>query len=751
MTLLLLLVLCCCYASCTACRQARKIWGSKYALFVDDDGEVILDPQFATGSEPPLQAGDRIERLDGKPLSCAGRPRGRCFYELLQQYQVGDTVDVLLADGRHKTCTIRAIERSEFWIFGVAFGLAGIIMVWSGVLVAWLAGRRVAAGSYAVICLMLYIFGVSLLDYLTWGEITYLFFLGWLAAILGPAWLVLTFPIPPDRLRPRLRPMMISLIALWLVGAWLLYTREEAHRFHGHLVSLQIATLILVTVGFLARRFRADEQRRHELLSSFLGFLGLPVIGILLYSARPDAGWIKLLLLCAIPLLSLLFPVATAYWLIRHNLLQIKQITTRLVFHVPALLVAAMLAGTPVFLRQLLDKWGADSRWLDDACGGLIFVLGAAALQKLIPLLYSPASRAFRPSIVQLSEVLAKSPDPGDGRAVVANVFHCFLPNVTVEVRTEDDFLSSGCFAADDAQALRGGRPVWTRETMARLAVPMRCRGELRGILLARGGVYNDDDLRLLVSVANLGAALFDRAEIAKGKERRVVSAVQQHERSALAVLVSLISHEMGSPLEFFKLILRRLRDGRELTEEYLDALAQSIARLDRHLSWLRQMQAPVPKHEPVSVRACAELACSVNAPLLEARGLCPRLDIDDGLTVQADQEMLFGMIGNLLRNAAQAVARGGALGIEVQEEASRLRIVVWDDGPGAPEEQVPSLFQEQIHSTKPGGTGLGLMVCRNHASALGWSLAYRRAEGRTCFLIEIPMDPAAQAHKEKK
>jgi two-component system, NtrC family, sensor histidine kinase HydH len=79
---------------------------------------------------------------------------------------------------------------------------------------------------------------------------------------------------------------------------------------------------------------------------------------------------------------------------------------------------------------------------------------------------------------------------------------------------------------------------------------------------------------------------------------------------------------------------------------------------------------------------------------------------------VHGHARLLSLALDNLVRNACEAMPAGGTIGIRIEDHHSRMRITVWDDGPGIPTDQREQLFDEPW-TTKRHGSGLGLLLAR--------------------------------------
>ena len=159
----------------------------------------------------------------------------------------------------------------------------------------------------------------------------------------------------------------------------------------------------------------------------------------------------------------------------------------------------------------------------------------------------------------------------------------------------------------------------------------------------------------------------------------------------------------------------------------YLDTLARNYARL-----------TPRVDRRPFDASAVARDAArsaSTDGAVVQSR-------IADGLPpVLGDPVVLRRILDNLLRNAIESLAAGGgSVSIDAARGANGgVRIVVADTGRGMSEVELAHAFDD-FHTTKSGGTGLGLSVVRRLTADLQGDLRVESAPGRgTAFTIELP------------
>lgn len=117
---------------------------------------------------------------------------------------------------------------------------------------------------------------------------------------------------------------------------------------------------------------------------------------------------------------------------------------------------------------------------------------------------------------------------------------------------------------------------------------------------------------------------------------------------------------------------------------------------------------------------------------------------VESSLTVRSDPRLLEQIIRNLLSNAVKYTVKGKLL-LGCRRHGDRLRIEVWDTGPGIPELELQPIFEEFHQLDNPArerskGLGLGLAIVQRLADLLGHKIDLRSRLGAgSVFTIEVP------------
>lgn len=213
--------------------------------------------------------------------------------------------------------------------------------------------------------------------------------------------------------------------------------------------------------------------------------------------------------------------------------------------------------------------------------------------------------------------------------------------------------------------------------------------------------------------------------------------ALREEERQVWQRLVRVLGHEINNSLGPIRGIAgdlkqtlelpegQRLRDWAEDLARGLGVIERRSAALDRFMtSYARLAKLPPPVLAPVSVGACLRRVVE-----LEKRQPV-RLHAGPEVSLLGDADQLEQMLINLVQNAVEAAREtGGEVDLRWRCLPGRVEIRVEDEGPGLLGTE--NLFVP-FFTTKPAGSGIGLVLCRQIAEAHGGSLTLASRTDRT-------------------
>jgi two-component system, NtrC family, nitrogen regulation sensor histidine kinase NtrY len=212
---------------------------------------------------------------------------------------------------------------------------------------------------------------------------------------------------------------------------------------------------------------------------------------------------------------------------------------------------------------------------------------------------------------------------------------------------------------------------------------------------------------------------------------------LREEERIAWQRLLRVLGHELNNSLAPIKSMAGTLEslltrqpqptDWREDMQRGLTVIASRAEALNRFMgAYARLARLPQPHFRSVDVGSLVRRVVELETRM--------RIGVQPGpeLAVQGDADQLEQLLINLLRNAVDAALEtGGTVSLGWSRRAGYFELWVQDDGPGL--SNTSNLFVP-FFTTKPGGTGIGLVLSRQIAEAHGGTLTLEnRQTGRGC------------------
>ena len=287
-------------------------------------------------------------------------------------------------------------------------------------------------------------------------------------------------------------------------------------------------------------------------------------------------------------------------------------------------------------------------------------------------------------------------------------------------------------FAFDDTDALRVVNAAGERLLNATPERLLGRRAEELGLAEALRG-----DAPRVVELA-LGAQR-GRWEVRRGSFRQggrphkfvvladVSRALREEERKAWQRLIRVLGHEINNSIapikslaeQFGDLLRNRVPDeaARDDMQRGLTVIANRSEALTRFLaSYTKLAKLPAPKLAPISVSGWVTRVVHLETRLA--------VEVIEGpqVTLLADGDQLDQLLINLVRNAVDAALEtNGGVRVRWSRDRAHYELIVEDDGPGLP--KTSNLFVP-FFTTKPGGTGIGLVLSQQIAEAHGGHLS---------------------------
>ena len=230
--------------------------------------------------------------------------------------------------------------------------------------------------------------------------------------------------------------------------------------------------------------------------------------------------------------------------------------------------------------------------------------------------------------------------------------------------------------------------------------------------------------------------------------EEQLTANLRQKERlAALGSAVAKVSHDLRNILTTATLLgdrLERVDDPtvKRVGPKLVASLTRAVNLTEGTLAFGRAEEPP-PALQMVEARPFLEEVCEGEQIAVADGSVTVRAEAPPGLHLRADPEQLHRVVGNLVRNARQALqatGRAGTVTVAASESAAAWEVRVADDGPGLPPKAQENLFRAFQGNVRKGGTGLGLAIARELVQGHGGTLTLERTgTSGTVFLVSLP------------
>ena len=191
------------------------------------------------------------------------------------------------------------------------------------------------------------------------------------------------------------------------------------------------------------------------------------------------------------------------------------------------------------------------------------------------------------------------------------------------------------------------------------------------------------------------------------------------------------IAHDLRTPLTRLRQRLELARRRATTVEAFQTALDGSVEHVDQILDTFSALLRIAQIEGGTRRRTFAEVDISdlmrsvaeIYQPVAEEKAQRLTCDLEDGLTMAGDRELLVQMLVNLIENAIRHSPPGATIVLEAQRDGDRLSMTVRDNGPG-----IPAVFRDRVfqrffrleESRTTPGNGLGLSLVNAVAALHG-------------------------------
>ncbi|MGE5212320.1 MAG: two-component system sensor histidine kinase NtrB [Nitrospirota bacterium] len=233
-------------------------------------------------------------------------------------------------------------------------------------------------------------------------------------------------------------------------------------------------------------------------------------------------------------------------------------------------------------------------------------------------------------------------------------------------------------------------------------------------------------------------------------ESRRTAQQTIESERlNALRLLAAGVAHEIGNPLNSLHIHLQlmersvqKLHDGeKKELQQSIDVARSEVNRLDSIVTqFLKAVRPSRPQLRPENVNTIVEEAVRFFTPELQDREIAVEQELRSDLPLlQIDRDQMKQAFYNVIKNSVEAMHRHGRLRIGTDLADTHVIVRFEDSGGGMSAENLSRVF-EPYFTTKPSGSGLGLLIVRRIVREHGGELSIESSQGKGLTLtIRLP------------
>ena len=263
-------------------------------------------------------------------------------------------------------------------------------------------------------------------------------------------------------------------------------------------------------------------------------------------------------------------------------------------------------------------------------------------------------------------------------------------------------------------------------------------QGRLKYLLVSKAYFTDSDDTRSTIIVIRDFTEQRNLEEQLKRKERL----------TAMGELAAGVAHEIRNPLNTIATIVQQLdkdfepAEGAEEFHELAQLVYNEVKRINQTIEDFLRFSRPEPiRPEHFKLRPFINTLLLQYSTSAKEKGIDLSAEILWDGTVYWDKNKMAQVLGNLIRNAIEAIPGKGQITLHIQKiSEERIELVVADTGPGIPPDVQKKIFNLYF-TTKARGTGIGLSIVQRIIDQHNGLIKVHSEPGKgTQFIIQLPI-----------
>jgi two-component system, sensor histidine kinase and response regulator len=220
--------------------------------------------------------------------------------------------------------------------------------------------------------------------------------------------------------------------------------------------------------------------------------------------------------------------------------------------------------------------------------------------------------------------------------------------------------------------------------------------------------------------------------------------------------LYSVIAHDIKSPFANISMLISTLAEGyidagseeyEEILQNINSSTQETYSLLLNLLQWTRSQTGDLEiSPEPISLLELITSTLRFLDPQAVKKEIKLEQNVQEGLTIEADQNMMKSVLQNLVNNAIKFTKPGGKIVINALEKDNKAMIEVKDNGIGISQANMKKLFVDEGQVTTRGtndekGSGLGLLLVKEFVQRNKGTISVKSKDNEgTTFTLSFPL-----------
>jgi signal transduction histidine kinase len=244
-----------------------------------------------------------------------------------------------------------------------------------------------------------------------------------------------------------------------------------------------------------------------------------------------------------------------------------------------------------------------------------------------------------------------------------------------------------------------------------------------------------DDELKALADTFD---SMIGRLEQSFDRQRQFVQDASHELRTPLAAIrtnIDVAEMDQDSNPDDYRALL-----------ETVKTQTERLTRLSEDLLLLSTNEPGAYETEPIDVTSLYREVTRQLNPLAAGKNVSFAIDVPDGLEVEAESDLLYRCVFNLVDNAIKYSGEGASVTLSAVQSPADVALAIRDTGPGIAPEDQERIFDrfyrlDKGRSRREGGTGLGLAIVRELVTSMHGSVGVASAPGEgSTFTLRLPV-----------